>query len=142
MLISPSACLISVLLASAYLSFIAIISSLITPKSNFSSDNIALKCSIFFINSLYSSSIFCLSNPVSLCNLISKIAWAWISVKPNLDVNPSLASPVVLDDLIKLITASILSNAILKPSNICALASALFNSNTVLLVTTSFWNSI
>ena len=42
------------------------------------------------------------------------------------------------DDLIKLITASILSNAILKPSNICALASALFNSNFVLRVTTSF----
>ena len=130
------------LLSSEYLFFISISSSFITPNSFSSLANIEFKYSINFINSLYSSSILSLSNPVSLLSLISNIAWDCFSDRPNLSIKVFLAISVVLEFLIMLITSSMLSKAIFNPSKICALASALFRSNTVLLVTTSFWKSI
>ena len=133
---------IDVLLSSLYLFFISISSSLITP-SNFSSlAKIEFKYSICFISSLYSSSILPLSKPVSLLNLISKIAVACLSVKLNLSIRVFLAISEVSECLIILITSSIWSKAILNPSSIWALACALFRSNIVLLVITSFWKSI
>ena len=133
---------ISVLLSSLYLLFISLSSSLITPRSFISSANILFKYSMYCIISLSSSSILSLSRPVNLLNLISKIAWACFSLNWNLSINVLFAISLVFEFLIIWITSSILSRAIFNPSNMCALASALFNSNTVLLVTTSFWNSI
>ena len=109
-------------------------------KTNLSLFKISLKCAINFINSLYSSSIFSLCNPESVFNLISNIAWACISERPNLSINLSFASSY--DERIILITSSILSKAIFKPSNIWALANALSKSNCVLRNITFFLWSI
>ena len=117
-------------------STISINSSLIISNTNFSLAKISLKCAINCINSLYSFSIFSLCKPDSVFNLMSKIDCAWISDNPNLFINLSFASSY--DDLIISITSSMLSNAIFKPSNMCALAKALSKSNCVLRKITSF----
>ena len=90
--ISPSAATIFVFLSSPNLSLISINSSLIISKTNFSLAKTALKCSINSINCLYSSSIFSRCKPDKVFNLMSKIAWACISVRPNLFINLSFAS--------------------------------------------------
>ena len=63
-----------------------------------------------------------------------------MSSSPNLFINCSFGSSY--DPLITFITSSILSIAILKPSKMWALANALSNSNSVLLIITSFLCSI
>ena len=136
--ISPSAATIFVFLSSPYFCLISSSSSLIISNTNCSLANISLKWAINFINSLYSSSIFSRCKPDNVFNLISRIACAWISERPNLFINLSFASSY--EDLIILITSSMLSNAIFKPSNMCALASALSSSNLVLrVITCSLW---
>ena len=102
---------------------------------------ISSKSAISSISLLYSSSILSRSKPVSLWRRISRIAWAWISVNPNWSIKPAFASSAVCDPRIKLIILSILSKAILKPSNMWARAWAFLRSNLVLLTTTSFWCS-
>ena len=57
-------------------------------------------------------------------------------------IKPAFASSSDLEPLINLITSSIWSSAIFKPSNIWTLFSALSRSNFVLLIITSFWYSI
>ena len=89
------------------------------------------------ITSLYSLIILSVSKPVSLWSLISKIACACISDKPKPSIKDCLA---VWGSLLFLIVSTILSiffRAILRPSKICALASAFFRSNSVLFTTTS-----
>ena len=137
---SPSALTIFVNLSSPYFSIISSDSSLIKLNTNFSSAKIALKCSINFNKFWYSSSIFSLCNPDKVFNLISKIDCAWMSSSPNLFINCSFGSSY--DPLITFITSSMLSIAILKPSKMWALANALSNSNSVLLIITSFLCSI
>ena len=104
--------------------------------------NISLSSAINLSKSANSFSIFSLSNPVSLLSLISSIAFDWTSLKPNLLIKPFLASSSELEPRINLITSSIWSKAIFKPSKICTLFSALSKSNLVLLIIISLWKSI
>ena len=90
--ISPSAATIFVFLSSPNLSFTSSNSSFMMSYTNLSLFKIALKCSINSINCLYSSSIFSRCNPDNVFNLMSSIACAWISVRPNLSINLSFAS--------------------------------------------------
>ena len=108
---------IDVLLSSPYLSAIRRISSLITPRSFFSSARIAFNSAILANNSLYSFSIFSRSRPVSARRRISTIACACASLSPKRFINFSFASGVVLLPRIMEITSSIWSKAISKPSN-------------------------
>ena len=128
---------IEVLLSSPYLSAISDISVLITVRSLFLSASIALYSSIFFCNSASSVSILLLSNPVSALNRISTIACDCASVRLNSCIRLSFAACTFAEPLIIDITLSILSRAMINPSNMCALSSALFKSYLVLLVTTS-----
>ena len=147
MLISALAFLISVLRSSPKSSFNLSASSLIIPYIFESSDKIPVNSSINSISSLYSWLILSLSSPVSLCNLISRIAFAWISENLNFAINSVRATFASFEARIILITSSILSSAILNPSKIWALFLAFFNSNSVLLVITSnlcsryFWRT-
>ena len=97
----------------------------------------SFKSSITFNKSLYSALNLSCSKPVNCLNLISTIALDWRSDNLNLLINFSLASSGLFEPLIKAITSSILSEAIIKPSNICALSSAFLSSNLDLLITTS-----
>ena len=133
---SPSAATIFVFLSSPNLSFISSNSSLMMLYTKWSLARISFSLAISFINSLYSSSIFSLCNPDKRFNCMSKIACACISDSPNLSINLSFASSYA--ERMICITSSILSIAIFKPSNICALASALSSSNFVLRSTTVF----
>ena len=72
--ISYSSKPIFVLLSSPYLSEIIVISSLITPRSNFSSAKIAFNSAIFLTSSSCSFSSFSRSKPVKARSLISTIA--------------------------------------------------------------------
>ena len=137
---SPSAATIFVFLSSPNFFFISNNSSFMMSYTNLSLANISFKWAINFINSAYSSSSFSLCNPDKRFNCISKMACAWISVNLNLSINLSFASSY--DDLMIWITSSMLSIAIIKPSNMCALASALSSSNFVLRNTTVFLWSI
>ena len=65
-----------------------------------------------------------------------------MSLNLNRSFNLALASSGLFDALIKAITSSILSEAIINPSKICALSSAFRNSNFVLLTITSCLNSM
>ena len=137
--ISYSSNPMEVLRSSPYFSAIKRISSRITPRSFFSSARIAFNSAIRSINSAYSTSIFSRSRPVSARRRISTIACAWTSVRENLSIKRFFASGVFALLRIILITSSILSSAISKPSRMWARSSALFKSYFVLLVTTSFW---
>ena len=128
---------IEVLLSSPYLSAIRDISVFITVRSLFLSASIALYSSIFFCKSASSASILLLSKPVRALRRISTIACDCASVRLNSFIRLSLAACTVEDPLMIDITLSILSRAIINPSNMCALSSALLRSYLVLLVTTS-----
>ena len=125
------------LLSSPYLSLISISSSLIIVILLSSLSRILLRSLIVFINSSNSPLSLSCSRPVNCLKRISTIAFDWISESLNSFINLILASSAFDEDLIKAITLSILSEAIIKPSNICALSSAFFNSYFVLLTTTS-----
>ncbi len=90
------------------------------------------------LTSLYSCRILSRSNPVSLCNLISSIAFAWISRKANRVIKPSFAVSGSLEFLINAITSSRLSKATRYPSRMWALFSASASSNFVRRTTTSW----
>ena len=100
-------------------------------------DNIFLSLSIVLFNSSNSSLNFSCSRPVNCLNLISTIAFACISVSSNWSCKLFFADSVFSDDLISSITLSILSEATIRPFNMCALSSAFFNSYLDLLTTTS-----
>ena len=102
---------------------------------------IPFKCEMCWISSLYSSTTFSTSSPVSFCNLISSIACDCVSDKLKPFIRPSLAWVGSLLPFIISIILSILSSAVFSPSNMCALDSASFKSNSVLLTTTLCLNS-
>ena len=129
---------IAVIRSSPYFSAVTIISSLITPSNNLLSARIAFNSLILCISSAYSASNFSRSKPVRARSLISTIACACTSVKPNLSIKFNLASAVVRLPRIILITSSMLSSAMIKPCKMWALSSALFKSYLVRLVITSF----
>ena len=116
---------------SSYFSFIASNSSFTTRRISFSSAKIASSFLISSCSSFNSSSILSRSKHCSLLSCIAKIAAACISDSPNLAINllsaSSYASRMVL------ITSSILSSAIFKPSRMCALSRAFLSSNSVRL---------
>ena len=95
--------------------------------------------SVINSNIFFSSSTnFSVSKEVNFCNFKSRIALHWASERLNEFDKNCLANSTVFDALIPFTTASILFNAICKPSKICARCSALFKSNLVLLIITSF----
>ena len=137
MLKSPPAYSISDLLSSPYFSFISKSSVLIISILLDSLSKISFRSFIVFIKSSNSPLNLSCSSPVNCLKRISTIALDCISLNLNSEINLDFASSAFDDDLIKEITLSILSEAIIKPSKICALSSAFFNSNFVLLTTTS-----
>ena len=126
-----------VLLSSPYLSAISRISVRITPSSFFLSAKIARSSAMRSISSAYSASSFSRSRPVSARRRISTIACDCASLKEKRSIKRDFASCVFWLLLMMLMTSSILSSAISKPSKMWARSSALFNSYLVLLVTTS-----
>ena len=128
---SESTGMISVLLSSPYLSFISNNSVFMISIRWFLLSRIPFKWAMCFINSLYSSTTFSISNPVNLWRRMSNIACACMSERLKLFINPSLACVGSLLPRITLITSSMLSSAIFKPSSMCARASASFRSNFV-----------
>ena len=126
-----------VLLSSPYFSEMTRISFRITPRRSFLSARIALYSAIFFMSSSYSASSFSLSSPVRALKRMSTIACACASLRLNSFMRDSFAICTVLEPRMIVITRSILSRAISKPSKIWARSSALFRSYLVLLVTTS-----
>ena len=125
------------LLSSPYLSLITAISSLMICILTGSLSKISFKFVINFIISSYSPLNLSCSRPVNCLNRISTIALDWISDKLKRVIKFSLASSAFFDALMILITSSMLSDAIISPSKICALSSAFLNSYFVLLTTTS-----
>ena len=125
---SPTSSRISVLRSSPYFFWISFISSLIIWSTIASLSRIALNLAMFLIKSWYSALIFSLSNPVSLCNLMSRIAWAWMSERSKSDIRRAFASLGSEEDLINSITSSKKSSAFFSPSRICARSSALLRS--------------
>ena len=139
---SPPAYSITDLLSSPYLSLISFNSSEIIFILLFSFSRISFKSSMSFLISSYSDLSLSCSNPVNCLNLISTIAFAWTSESLNFLIKLFLASSAFFEAFIKAITSSILSEAIIKPSSIWHLSSAFFNSNLVLLTTTScLWST-
>ena len=131
--------MISVRRLSPYFSFISNNSFLMISKIRSSFARISFKSAIR-INKLFnSSSIFSLSKPARRCNCISLTALACLSDIPNSSINLCWMISVVLLVRINWMISSIWSKAFFKPSKICALASALFNSNCVLRRITSSW---
>ena len=128
MLISDSSYPMDVLLSSPYLSEIAIISLRMTIRSFFSSAKISFNSSILALSAANSCSIFSLSKPVSALRRISTIACACASERPKRSMSLALAAATFSELLIMLMTSSILSRAIIKPSKMCARASALLSS--------------
>ena len=102
-----------------------------------SSSRMSFRSVISSLISLYSVLNLSCSKPVNCLRRISTIALDWISDNLYLSIRFCLASSAFFDALISLITSSILSEAIIKPSSIWHLSSAFFNSNFVLLTTTS-----
>ena len=134
---SPPAYSISDLLSSPYFSLISASSSLIKFILFVLLSKRSLYPLIVFCRSSYSSlNLFC-SSPVSCLNLISIIALAWVSESLYFFSSFCLASSAFEDFLIRSITSSILSLAMISPSSIWALCSAFFSSKFVLLTTTS-----
>ena len=129
--------IISVRLSSPYFSLISKSSSFIIDILFDSLSKIPLSSAMCCIISLYSLIILSVSSPVNRCSLMSKIACDCISDNPKPSIKDCLA---VIGSLLFLIVSTILSmffKAILRPSKICALASAFFRSNSVLFTTTS-----
>ena len=118
--------------------FISSSSSLISFSSKVSLFKISSRRAISAISSANSASSFSRSRPVSLLSLISMIAFACSSLRPNFATNPSRALGVSALFLMSSITSSILSSAIFKPSKICALALAFSRSNIVRRMMTVF----
>ena len=83
-----------------------------------------------------------LSSILFLLSPINSIKFATSTAFQDLDNNSFLASAVSFDALISLIISSILSTAILKPIKTWALSLSFLSKNWVLLVTTSFLNSV
>ena len=135
---SPPAYSITDLLSSPYFSFISINSFLIKSILIDLLSNSFLYPAIVFNNSSYSSLSLSCSRPVNCLNLISIIALAWISDNLYFFSSFCLASSAFEDFFIRSITASILSDAIISPSRICALCSAFLSSKVILLTTTSW----
>ena len=128
---------ISVLLSSAYWSFIVRSSFFIISILWGLLSSIPLRWEMCLISSLYSSTTFSTSRPVSLWRRMSKIACDCTSLSLKPSIRPSFACVGSLLPFIISITLSILSSAVFKPSSMCALASASFKSNSVRLTTTS-----
>ena len=92
--------------------------------------------------SLYSWTTFSTSIPVSLCRRMSSMAWDCFSDRLKEFINPSFACATSLLLRIIIITSSILSKAIFRPSKMWALASASSSSKFVRRTTTSCRKSI
>ena len=135
--ISNSSYPIEVLLSSPYLSAMVRISSRITLSSRFLSARIAFNSLIFICSSLNSFSRRSRSMPVSWYRRMLTISCACTSENSKVSIRVSFASTLVLDARIMRITSSITSRAFKRPDTMWALASALFKSYCVLLVTTS-----
>ena len=133
----PPAYWISDRLSSPYFSFTSSSSALIISILRSLLLKISFKSKIVFLSSLNSSLNLLCSRPVSCLSLISTMALDCISVKLYFEERFTLASSGVFDFLIMLITSSILSEATIIPSKMCALSSAFFNSNSVLFTTIS-----
>ncbi len=133
----PPAYWISDRLSSPYFCFTSSSSVLIISILRSLLFKMSFKSRIVFLSSSNSSLNLLCSRPVSCLRRISTIALDCISVSSYFEERFSLASSGVFDFLIILITSSILSEAIINPSKICALSSAFFSSNSVLLTTTS-----
>ena len=86
---------------------------------------------ISLISSLYSSSIFSRSRPVSRASRISRMASACRSDSLNFAIRPWRAVSVSLDFLMSAMTASMFFKAIFRPSRMWARSSACFSSNWV-----------
>ena len=123
---------------SPYFSFIAINSSLMISRWRSSEAKMAFKSAINTNNAACSSSIFSRSKPVKRAKRISKIAFAWISVRLNFSIKAVRAISVVWELWIVWITSSMWSKAISKPSNTWARASAFAKSNSVRRTMTSW----
>ena len=106
----------------------AVSSSLMMLSTSRSLERISLKRAMALITSLYSSTIFSRSRPVSRCSRMSRMAWACTTVRPNRSISRSLATAGVFDCRIKATTSSRLSRAIFNPSNRWARSSAFFKS--------------
>ena len=113
-------------------------SSLIKSSSKASLFSRFSSLSISFKSSFSSFSIFSLSSPVRRPSLISSMALAWASLSLNSRIKPSLATTLSALALIKAMTASMLSRAILSPSKICALVLAFCNSKMLRRMMTVF----
>ena len=124
--------------SSPYLAFMSFNSSLIICMRRSSFARISFKSVIVAINSSNSARNLSCSRPVNWRKRISTIARVWISDKPKRSDNLSLALSGLADDLIISITSSMLSDAMIKPSKICARSSAFLKSKRVLLITTSW----
>ena len=110
---------------------------MISPRRSCSFSSSDLKRAMALISSRYSSSILDRSRPVNRARRMSRMAWAWISVRPSSRISASRASPTVAEARISSTTRSMLSRAILRPSRMWARASAFFSSKMVRRVTTS-----
>ena len=127
--ISSKASRISVLLSSPKRSRIAVNSSFMSSISLDSDPNIAFNSATISSKPFCSVIILSFSIPVNRCNLMSKMAWAWISENLNSSINFGRASLASLDPRIILMILSILSRAIKYPSNKCNRAKAFRRSN-------------
>ena len=142
MLNSPPENSITDLLSSPCFSFISRSSSFMIVILLSLSFKISFRSFISSTKLSYSSLNLSCSRPVSCLNLISTIAFDWISDNLNSVIKFFLASSALEDFLIISITLSILSDAIIRPSRIWALSSAFFRSNLVRLTTTScLWST-
>ncbi|MBA1343118.1 MAG: hypothetical protein C5S52_05925 [ANME-2 cluster archaeon] len=139
---SSCASSISVLLWSAYFSFIARSSSFIRSRTFCGFASTSLRNAIVSSSDAYSSSSFSRSMPVRRRSCISRIAFACTSDSPKFAIKPSLAASAVFDDRISLITASMLSRAIFSPSRMCIRSSAFLRSYLLLRMIISFLWSI
>ena len=104
-------------------------------RSSFS--RISVKYAINFSISSYSARNLSCSRPVSWRRRISTMARAWRSESENRSIKLSIASFGLLDALMMAMTSSMLSDAMSKPSRMCARSFAFSRSNFVRRITTS-----
>ncbi len=133
---SPSASMIWVRRSSPYLLISSVSSSLMMLRISRLLERICLRWAMSFSSSAASETIFSCSRPVSLCSLMSKMAFACSSERRNASIRPSLASAGVGAALMILITSSMFFRAMSRPARIWALFSAASSSKRVRLSTT------
>ena len=122
-----------------------------------SSEMISMRCSLLpriarsssmvARTSMSSSSSFSISRPVSLASLISRMALAWRSESSKDSCRRVEAVSASRDPRMTLMTSSMLSTAILRPSRMCSRSSARARSKAVRRTTTVWrwsmkWRSI